>query len=191
MTEDKFNPYTFKHVYQQDICYLTEKRSAEAIFLQSDQVPVIAARVPLVLGPNDYTNRLYNLIEAIYHSHWFSLNNPEARLSVIHEDDIAKALANLSSVDYQGAINLTPSDNIKIKDVINTIEHHTHKKSQILDKNNPSISFQLEFDAEQDFTCNNSKAIELGLQIKPVSSWLEELILLNIKRVETNEVHIN
>ena len=88
MTEDKFNPYTFKPVYQQDTCYQTEKRSAEAIFLQNDQVPVIAARVPLVLGPNDYTNRLYSLIEAIYHNHAFSLNNPEARLSVIHEDDI-------------------------------------------------------------------------------------------------------
>ena len=98
---------------------------------------------------------------------------------------------NYTISNYQGAINLTPSDYIKIKDVINTIEHHTHKKAKILDKNNPSISFQLEFDAEQDFTCNNSKAIELGLQFKPVSSWLEELILLNIKRVETNKVHIN
>jgi nucleoside-diphosphate-sugar epimerase len=60
LTETDFDPFTAPYHlgFMSDFTYGDAKRYAESYFFQHAKFPVVAMRIPIVLGPDDYTGRL-------------------------------------------------------------------------------------------------------------------------------------
>ena len=69
--EESFNPLEFTPVlksrreYIGYVGYQEAKRAAEAILFQNATIPVVAVRFPIILGQDDYTNRLKFHVEHV------------------------------------------------------------------------------------------------------------------------------
>ncbi len=58
ITERAYNPFPGKYDLEKEHGYGEGKRQAESYFFQRATFPVVAVRFPVVLGPDDYTERL-------------------------------------------------------------------------------------------------------------------------------------
>jgi nucleoside-diphosphate-sugar epimerase len=79
-TEESFNPMEFQPVlksrrdYIGYVGYQEAKRAAEAILFQNADFPVTAVRFPIIIGKDDYTNRLNFHVEHVKEEKRCSLN---------------------------------------------------------------------------------------------------------------------
>jgi len=65
--EEHFDPYTYpiRMGRREDFDYGEGKRLAEAVLFQKATFPVVAMRIPVVVGPDDYTQRLEGLVKFV------------------------------------------------------------------------------------------------------------------------------
>jgi len=83
--EEEFDPniFTVSKGNGAGPSYAEGKRQAEAVLFQRASFPVVAARFPIILGPDDYTKRLRVQIQRIANNDPVHIKNPEAEISLI------------------------------------------------------------------------------------------------------------
>ncbi|MDP4162625.1 MAG: NAD-dependent epimerase/dehydratase family protein [Bacillota bacterium] len=172
--EEEYYPYTYPITMggRNDFSYPEGKRQAEAVFFQKAPFPVTAVRFPIVLGKNDYTNRLAYHVEKIHNEEDLYFTNLEAEISFILETEAGEFLAWAGDQEFNGPVNACSNGSIKLGDIISLIEKETEKTAVVSDASK-NVS---PFDLEKTWTMNNEKARSYGYKFTNLMEWLPDLI---------------
>jgi len=126
LTESDFDPYTYplKWCSRTDFEYDEIKRQAEcAIFQAYNHVPSVAVRIPLVIGEDDYTKRLYFYIEHIVKSLPMHVDNLDSKIEFIMSKEAGKFLAWLADKSFCGSINAANIGSKSLSGIIKYVEN--------------------------------------------------------------------
>lgn len=159
---------------KEDFSYNEGKRQAEAVFFQQAPFPVVAVRFPIVLGLNDYTKRLHFHIEKTLNHVEIHLINPEASIDFITEEEAGEFLVWIGLSEFIGPINALSDGNVKLSDLITTIEKKAQTSAIIT--STPNETNVSPFNISKSWLMNNEKASNLGFQFKDLNEWLPVLI---------------
>ncbi|WP_419904943.1 NAD-dependent epimerase/dehydratase family protein [Kiloniella sp.] len=174
--ETDFDPSTFSYETgsRSDFSYAEGKRNAEGFLFQNANLSVIAARIPFVLGIDDYTKRLEQIIKAVAKGEPIYVPSLGARLSMISSSEIASALCNLKEVDFDGPLNIAPKTPISTGYLLNQIENIVGKKAQLEDS--PEVGLISDFLTSSNRSIDPSRLEEYGIEISAIDTWLSTLI---------------
>lgn len=174
--ESDFDPATFpiKITDKEEVDYQAGKRGAEAMFFQKAPFPVTAVRFPIVLGENDYTERMIFYIKKVLNDEVIYLRNLDASISFIHEEEAGQFLSWISSTDFQGPINACTNGTVTLREFITYIEEATGKKAIVEISQN--TEHQTPYSISSSWTMSNQKAKDIGFQFNNIHIWLPELI---------------
>ncbi len=162
--------------------YAGGKRAAEHIFATQAKFPVSMARFPVVVGEDDYTERLLNQVRAVQNGDGIYYPNLEAEFSFITSDDAAGALLWLLENRYCGPYNFAAADAFALKDLIQKIEGITGKTANLVSQEGGGKWSP--FGIPSSWYMNVDKAARQGFSPSLHQEWLESLLrtyLLKLK----------
>lgn len=182
--EADFDPYQYeiKLNGRESFNYADGKRQAEAVFYKYAAFPVVAVRFPIVLGEDDYTQRLHFHIEHVMHEKPIGFKNMDAQMSFILATEAAQFLRWVGLAQVEGPINATASGCITLTKLMELIEAAAGKAALITlekDADNPSP-----YAIADSWYMSNKKASELGFKFTHLDDWLEELIVVITKKLK-------
>ncbi len=182
LKEDDFDSchYKFNQDCNQKLNYGEAKRQAESLFIQQKYFKVTAVRLPYVLGPDDYTQRLNFHIQKIMQNSPIYFPNINAKNSFIHAEDAALFLAYLIKNEILGPINCSSKTPLSLKELVQTIEKITNSQAKICNEENEKNSSP--YGDKNDFYADVSKLSKLNFKCKEIKEWLPELILSESKK---------
>lgn len=151
--------------------YQESKRAAEAILFQNATVPVVSVRFPIIVGEDDFTNRLKFHVDHVNNGKEMFIDNPELRYSFIDSDEAAKFLLSIANSDYRGAINPGSSSDISLRELVELIEDLIKKRANLQPDGDPSP-----YNLPGSWSVDTSRAISLGYKFTPLNQLLHDLI---------------
>ena len=155
-----------------DFPYDEIKRQAEyALWQEYSDKNWIAVRYPVVLGKDDYTNRLKFYVDHVISGTPMYIDNIDYQMSYIRSDEAGKFLAYLVDKDVEGAINGSSSGTISLREIINYVEEKTGAKA-VLDSDGDNAPYN----GDPEFSINTDKAKSLGFEFTDIHEWIYELI---------------
>lgn len=176
ITESDFDPYGYKLRMGKaaDFSYGEGKRLAEAAFFEKADFPVCAMRIPIVLGPDDYTRRLHFHVERVMRGTPIGVPNPEAAMSLITSAEAASFLQWLGKSSLTGPVNACSDGSLSIGGIIGLIEEITGKQADI--RTETEAENMSPFGISASWVMDHSKAQEAGYCFESVYDWLPHLI---------------
>lgn len=174
--ESNFDPFTYplSSGSRNQFTYSEGKRLAEAVYFQTARIPVTSVRLPVVLGPDDYTGRLDFHIKRIAAGQTIAAINPKAQASLIQSHEAADFLFWIGLQDFNGPINACSDGEISLYKIIELIEKTLNKKAILTSEGNPTETSP--YSQSESWYLNNSKAKSLGYQFTNIQAWLPLLI---------------
>ncbi|MBD5142872.1 MAG: NAD-dependent epimerase/dehydratase family protein [Ruminococcus sp.] len=174
INESEFNAKNHKLIWMdRPTDYAEGKRQAERATLEfMDINQCVFVRYPVVMGKNDYTNRLRFYMKHICHHMPMYVDNLEIGTCYINELEAGEFMAYLVEGSISGAINGCSKGIISPKEIINYIENKSGKKA-ILSENGDFAPYN-GLKVETSFDC--TKAESLGYVFTNISSWIFKLI---------------
>lgn len=154
--------------------YQEAKRQAEAVFGQQKYFPATMVRFPIVLGLDDYTERLKFHVDKVKNEEEIYFPNLDMRMTFVHSEEAGRFLAFIGDQDFSGAINCASTGSMTMKELMKQIEKQTHKKTKYADAENATNHSPFGF--SEDFVLPNNKGRTLGFQFKNLHEYLPELI---------------
>ncbi|MBO1005931.1 NAD-dependent epimerase/dehydratase family protein [Pseudogracilibacillus auburnensis] len=175
MPEELFDPYTYKleMVTKEEVSYKEGKRQAEAYFFQKAPFPVVAMRIPIVLGEEDYTERLLHYIKSIKEGKPVYFPNPDAEMCFIDQREAGDFLSWIAETDFKGPINACANGRISMKDLMELIAGELGKEVTITSDDSTLDS---PYGVRDTWSLSNEKATELGYSFSSLEEWLPALI---------------
>ncbi|WP_010098770.1 NAD-dependent epimerase/dehydratase family protein [Ornithinibacillus scapharcae] len=174
MGEDVFDPYTYelKMVDRQDVSYQEGKRQAESFFFQRTDFPVVAMRIPIVLGEQDYTERLLHYVNYVKEGKEVFLPNLEAEMCFVHQKEAGDFLAWVANIDFTGPINVCANGFITMGNLLKLIEKKTGKNAIITTEEKSESPYAI----TETWSMSNEKATKLGYTFTNLEDWLPDLV---------------
>lgn len=174
--EKDVNPYIYPITMgdKNDFPYGEGKRLAEAVFFQKADFPVCAVRFPIVLGEDDYTERLEFHIRRVQSGTPIGMPNLNAKMSFIDSAEAASFLSWLKNQRVEGAVNACSEGEVKLSDIIGWIEQETGRKAVI--KPQTADENSSPFGVKDSWFMDTSKVERLGYKFKPIRSWYPALV---------------
>ncbi|KGM45766.1 NAD-dependent epimerase/dehydratase family protein [Neobacillus niacini] len=175
--EGGFNPLEFtpflktRREYIGYVGYQEAKRAAEAILFQNAEFPVVAVRFPIIIGKDDYTNRLHFHVEHVKEGKTMFIEHPDFRYSFIDSGEAAAFLLSMAKSDYQGPINPGSEEDISLSELIKLIENLLGKKAIVSAEGNPSP-----YNLPGSWSINTSLAESMGFRFTSLDCLLTGLI---------------
>ncbi|MCJ8008448.1 NAD-dependent epimerase/dehydratase family protein [Lederbergia wuyishanensis] len=176
LNEEEFNPFTYplQIVKSQEVSYGEGKKLAETALFSKTGLPAVSVRIPIVLGEEDYTERLLFHVKKIKNGEDIGMPNPEARLNFISASEAGEFLAWIGTQDFTGPVNACANGDIQLSELINLIESKLEKSAilttDITDENRSPYGIK------ETWTMDNSKAKNLGYEFSNLKDWLPGLI---------------
>ena len=180
LVETDFDPYTYPIDLKEkdEVSYQEGKRQAEAVFFQKASLPVTAVRFPIVLGGNDYTERMTFYINKVINDEAIYLRNLDASISFVNEDEAGDFLAWIGQTNFDGPINCCTNGSVTLREFISFIELAAGKKAKV--EITQSDNKQTPYSIPKSWTMSNQKARDLGYHFQDIHQWLPELIKKSI-----------
>ncbi len=128
--ETQFNPlaYPLKWLCRADADYAETKRQAEcALFGAYPHIKSVAVRFPYVIGPDDYTNRLYFYVAHIIKQTPMLIDNFDCPMGFVLSNEAGAMLAHFSIGEYEGIYNGCNMGSISIADIAQYVQRKTGK----------------------------------------------------------------
>jgi nucleoside-diphosphate-sugar epimerase len=182
--ESDFDPRTYPLEWcsRDDFGYDEIKRQAEcAMFQAYSHIPCVAVRLPLVIGEDDYTKRLYFYVEHIVKSKPMHIDNLDAKMEFIMSDEAGKFLAWLADKDFCGGINAANRGSISLAEIIKYVENKAAAKAVISEKGE-----QAPLNGFPDYGLNLEEATRMGYTFPALAGQLYNLLDKYIE-IATNE----
>jgi nucleoside-diphosphate-sugar epimerase len=151
--------------------YQQGKRSAEHA-LNRANFPVSVMRIPLIVGPDDYTQRLLMHVRATQAQSKLYFPNPDARFSYLHAQDAARALAWLCRKRPADTFNISAPDAWTLRQLMDFISQQTGMNFQWGEAQDPPSPFG----TPENFFMSTEKAEKAGFQVQALDEWLPRLI---------------
>lgn len=176
VSETDFNPtlYPISDTPPDQVTYQEGKRQAEAVFFQEAAFPVIAVRIPIVLGEYDYTQRLLLHINRTREGAVIGFPNLQAKMGFIHQKEAGHFLAWIGEQDFSGPINACADEIISMEELMALIESEVGIKPILPSTFEPSEHSP--YGVGNTWNMSNSKAKELGYCFSTLDDWLPGLI---------------
>jgi len=175
LPESAFDPLRLNvlHGRRPDFNYRDGKRLAEAALFQHARFPVMAARLPIVLGADDYTRRLHVQVERVIAGEVIAVPALNAECSLISSGEAAAFLCWLLGRRESGAWNACSDGAISAGEIIAMIETTTGRAARI--ENRLEIDESAFFPASSR-TLDTSKAKAAGYRFEKTEEWIVPLI---------------
>jgi nucleoside-diphosphate-sugar epimerase len=176
--EESFEPATFQPIlknrreYIGYVGYQEAKRAAEAILYQNATIPVVAVRFSIIVGKDDYTNRLKFHVDHIMQGKPMTIEHPDFRYSFIDSREAAHFLYNIAISNYKGPINPGSSGDISLRELVTLIETITETNATLSVEGDQSP-----YNLPGSWSTDTSLAESMGYRFKPVNQLLEELVI--------------
>lgn len=176
LVESDFNPYTFEITLNErtEVSYQEGKRQAEAVFFKKAPFSMAAVRFPIVLGENDYTERMVFYIRKVFNEEVIYLQSLDAAMGFISEGEAGNFLSWLSMTDFEGPINACTNGTVTLREFITYIEKATGKKAKV--EITHEESKLTPYAISSSWYMSNEKAKNLGYKFDELKQWLPELI---------------
>ncbi|MEX0730440.1 MAG: NAD-dependent epimerase/dehydratase family protein [Aquisalimonadaceae bacterium] len=177
--ETDFNPLAYpvrfhsRMHYQGVSGYQEAKRASEAYLFQSADVPVVAARFPVVVGEDDPTERLRFHVNLVANRQPIHVPDVYERVGFIAADEAAGFLLAMGTNDFSGAINPGCRESLSLLEVIELIEECCDAKAELTGHPADPVSPYAMF---SELTANTDKAGELGFEFADVRELLNRLV---------------
>ncbi|WP_223589178.1 NAD-dependent epimerase/dehydratase family protein [Neobacillus bataviensis] len=175
--EENFNPLEFNPLlktrgeYIGYVGYQEAKRAAEAVLFQNAEVPVTAVRFPIIIGKDDYTNRLKFHVDHVKEGKAMFIENPDLRYSFIDSEEAATFLFSMAKSDFHGGINPGSSEDISLKELVTLIEDLTSTEAILQKDGDPSP-----YNLPGSWSVDTSFARSLGHNFISLDQLLNRLI---------------
>lgn len=154
--------------------YQQAKRTAEAVLFQKANIPVVALRFSLVIGEDDYTNRLQFHVDHVKQGQPMVITNPEVRLSFISSSDAANMLYWAATSNVTGPFNAASPGDLSLLEILGKIEEVTGKTALIVtDAENADRS---PYSFSKSISVDTNKAIQKGFQFEDLQQLMNRLI---------------
>ncbi|MEH7179797.1 NAD-dependent epimerase/dehydratase family protein [Neobacillus vireti] len=176
--EEGFNPLEFTPVlktrreYIGYVGYQEAKRAAEAILFQKAAIPVTAVRFPIILGQDDYTNRLKFHVEHVKDGKAMFIENPDLRYSFIDSGEAASFLYCIAQSDFHGSINPGSQGDCSLGELISLIEELVSVKAILREDGELSP-----YNFPGSWSVNTDLAQSLGYKFTTLDKLLRDLII--------------
>ncbi|NWQ43194.1 NAD-dependent epimerase/dehydratase family protein [Bacillus sp. EB106-08-02-XG196] len=176
-TEEGFNPMEFQPVlksrreYIGYVGYQEAKRAAEAILFQNADFPIVAVRFPIIIGKDDYTNRLKFHVEHVKEGKPMFIEHPTFRYSFIDSEKAAAFLLSMAKSDYHGPINPGSEEDISLGELNGLIEELIGTKAILSVEGDPSP-----YNLPGSWSVNTSLAQSMGFSFSSLDNLLKKLI---------------
>lgn len=151
--------------------YQAGKRSAEHVLSQAP-FGVSIMRIPLIVGPEDHTDRLLTHIRAVKEKRKLFFPNLNARFSYLHARDAARALEWLSTEKPCGVYNISAPDAWTLHELMLRISNILKEDYSFGDAQDSPSPFGI----EDDYFMDVNKAQQSGFQVDPLDAWMPDLI---------------
>lgn len=176
LKEGDFNPLTYQPVppTNPSEVYAEGKRSAEKVFASKAPFKWAFARIPVVVGEDDYTQRLLKHVQSIQEGKPLYFPNIDAKFSFIRSEDAANALLWLMENQKEGIYNFASEEPMVLRTFVHLIEKTLNKQAQLSDK--ASNQFWAPFGIPSDWYVNVGKAFGEGYKAPKVEYWMPGLI---------------
>lgn len=175
-TEEDLNPFEYKLNVgpKEDFSYGEGKRQAEAAFFGRAPFPVVAVRFPIVLGINDYTERLNYYIRKVRDQEDVHFVNLEAAMDFISEEEAGDFLAWIGQSDFEGPINATSNGHVKMGELLECIEEKVEKSAKVVATTEEESGSP--YNISETWLVSNEKAKFLGYEFRDLKEYLPGLI---------------
>ena len=162
----------FEYVpYSKEIPYDTRKRFAEsALFQDFKKIPAVSVRLPVVLGKDDYTERLKFYVEKILSGQEFFCDNAAEIRPFVSAEDAGKFLAFLGDKNFNGAVNAA-SNAISLEKIFNYIEKKSARQVKL---NENAVAAP--FNGVSSYSLNTELAKNLGFTFRNIDDWIFDLV---------------
>lgn len=172
ITERAYNPFPGKYELEKEHGYGEGKRQAESYFFQRATFPVVAVRFPVVLGPDDYTERLVFHIKRALDGRPIVAENTYAKMGYISSYEAAAFLEWCGRSELTGPINAASDGVLSIQDLADKIDRVAGTTSQLVAKGEDESPLA----PERDFYMDTTAAKQAGYLFQHVDDWLDRLI---------------
>ncbi|GGA81252.1 NAD-dependent epimerase/dehydratase family protein [Ornithinibacillus halotolerans] len=174
MAEEKFDPYTYdlKMVDRQEVSYQEGKRQAESYFFQKTSFPVVAMRIPIVLGEQDYTERLLHYVLSAKEGKEIYFPNLEAEMCFVHQKEAGDFLAWVADTNFNGPVNVCANGTISMGDLMRLISKKTNATINITTEKLAESPYGI----KETWTISNDRAKNLGYNFTNLQDWLPDLV---------------
>ena len=173
-----------------DFSYDEIKRQAEyALWQEYSDKNWIAVRYPVVLGKDDYTNRLKFYVDHVISGTPMYIDNIDYQMSYIRSDEAGQFMAFLVDKDFTGAINGASNGTISLREIINYVEKKIGKKAVLVNDKKIAVSVNDEsgdtlgevvdkapYNGDPEFSINTDKAKQLGFEFSDIRDWIFDLL---------------
>lgn len=175
--EDDFNPKTHKYdkILNREENYGEAKRQCEAVFFSQSTMPVVAVRFPIVMGPDDYTERLKFYVDKIKSGESVYFPNLDAQMSFIHSADAAEGLFLLGNINFTGSVNMASREPLRLRELAKLIEQNVGKKALIHSETSRADE-KSPYGLEKDWFVNVDRALSLGFKPTSIAEWIVAVI---------------
>lgn len=176
LSEEDFDPYHYPLIIKkpEETVYDEGKRLMEAAFFQKAPFAVTAVRFPIVIGENDYTERLLFYIKKIAEKEPVYFKDTSAKISFIKEQEAGNFLAWLADADVEGPVNACSQDPVSLKALVETIEQTTGNKAIV--KEHADESQESPYSISETWTLNHQKAQDAGYTFLKLPDYLPDLV---------------
>lgn len=151
--------------------YQQGKRSAEYA-LSKAPFTVSIMRIPVIVGPDDYTERLLTHVNAVKENTKLYFPNLDAKFSYLHAQDAARALAWFCTDKPLGTFNIGAPNAWTLRRLMECIEKTVGKEFTYGDVNDTLSPFG----TAEDYFMNVDKAQKAGFQVDALEKWMPNLI---------------
>jgi nucleoside-diphosphate-sugar epimerase len=151
--------------------YQQGKQSAEFVLSQAP-FAVSIMRIPLIVGPDDYTQRLLTHVSAVKENKRLYFPNPDAHFSYLHAQDAARALSWLCTDKPQGVFNIGAPNAWTLRELMDCIEKTVGQKFTFGGENDTPSPFGV----SDDYYMNVDKAKKMGFKVDVLEKWMPSLI---------------
>lgn len=175
LDESAFDPLAHEAAMggRHDFSYSDGKRHAESFLFRHAPFPVLTLRLPIVLGPDDYTGRLEDLVERIGAGKTVVASDLAAECSLISSHEAAETLRRLGTHGEAGAYNACSHGSLSAARLVELVESATGRSAAI-DSQSPADVFSLL--PSRSLTLDTAKAQAIGCQFERTEEWLIPLI---------------
>lgn len=155
-----------------DFPYDEIKRQAEyALWQKYSDRNFLAVRYPVVLGEDDYTNRLKFYVDHVVNQQPMYIDNLDYQMSYIRSGEAGRFMAYLADKDMKGAVNGASQGTISLREILEYVEKKTGKKA-MLDEDGDAAPYN----GDPEFSINTDKAKTLGFEFSDIHDWIYELV---------------
>ncbi|MCR8845369.1 NAD-dependent epimerase/dehydratase family protein [Paenibacillus sp. SC116] len=174
--ESDFDPYNVgldESLGEEQLSYQKGKQLCEAVFHQKAAFPVTSVRLPIVLGPDDYTKRLEYHLERVNNETPIYMPNVNAHMNYIQSREAASFLEWAGNQLWKGPINACSNGTISLAEVMNIVEQAVGKKAIMT--NTGSDDARSPFGVPDSWLMDNSAARKAGFEFEELQNWLPPL----------------